>query len=758
MSAPQPTKSNGKGGASNGTVRPPVDLVTTPSPPRHDDDELLEHHDTFYIQATSSRTDDRTRVLKQGDTFAVFDRFGDVQPVGLGEQGLYHDGTRFLSRLELRLGGRRPLLLSSTVRKENDLLAVDLSNPDLKQPDGSLMLARGELHLFRSKFLWKNVCYERVRISSFSRDPIAVDLTFDFDADFADIFEVRGSKRPRRGQRADEPPAEAGVTFRYEGLDGVTRRSRLSFDPPPAELTARRARYHLELGARQTATLVLRVACEEGEDARTPPPVDQAFAALTGQLSRASFSACRIQAASDDLDEWIARSISDLQMMVTETPHGAYPYAGVPWFSTPFGRDGIITALEALWFEPALARGVLGYLAATQADATEPARDAQPGKILHEARGGEMAALGEVPFGRYYGSVDATPLYVMLAAAYLRRTGDVAFLRELAPHVDRALAWIERDGDADGDGFVEYARQTTKGLVQQGWKDSHDSIFHADGTLAEGPIALCEVQGYVYAAFRAAAEIARALGRPRDADAYLDKAQVLRAKFAEQFWDEELGTFVLALDGHKRPCRVRSSNAGHALWTGIADPVHARRVAEALMRDQSFSGWGIRTIASSEARYNPMSYHNGSIWPHDNAILAAGLARYGFTDLALRVFDALLAASATVDLHRLPELYCGFARRPGEGPTLYPVACAPQAWASAAVFMLLGAVLGISVDGQRGEIAFDHPMLPPGLGELRIAGLEVGGARVDLLIETQPHDVGLTVLTREGNVSVVVVK
>ncbi|MFL5303758.1 MAG: glycogen debranching N-terminal domain-containing protein [Polyangia bacterium] len=732
--------------------------MTTPSPPRHDEDELLEHHDTFYIQATSSRTDDRTRVLKNGDAFGVFDRFGDVQPVGLGEQGLYDDGTRFLSRLELRVGGRRPLLLSSTVRKENDLLAVDLSNPDLKDKSGALTLARGELHVFRSKFLWKSTCYERLRISSFSRDPIAVDVTFDFDADFADIFEVRGSKRARRGRRADEAPQSAATTFGYEGLDGVARRARLTFDPPPSELTARRARYRLELGPRQSATLVLTVACDRGEHKAEALPFDQAFAALTGALSAAPFSGCRIQASSDELEEWIARSVSDLQMMVTETPHGAYPYAGVPWFSTPFGRDGIITAMEALWFEPSLARGVLAYLAATQADETEPVRDAQPGKILHEARGGEMAALGEVPFGRYYGSVDATPLYVMLAAAYLRRTGDLAFIRELAPHVDRALAWIEGDGDADGDGFVEYARQTSTGLVQQGWKDSHDSIFHADGVLADGPIALCEVQGYVYAAFRAAAEIATALGRPTHAETYVRKAQVLRARFAEKFWDDELGTYVLALDGQKRPCRVRSSNAGHALWTGIADPAHARQVADTLMRDESFSGWGIRTIAASGARYNPMSYHNGSIWPHDNAIIAAGFARYGFGDLGLRVFEAMLGASATVDLHRLPELFCGFARRPGEGPTLYPVACAPQAWASATVFLLLGAALGISIDGARGEIAFDHPVLPPAVGELRIKGLPVGSGRVDLLIESQPHDVGLTVLRRDGNVSVVVVK
>ena len=726
--------------------------------PEHSDDEVLSHHDKFYIQATSSRTDDRTRVLKHGRMFAVFDRHADVQPVGFGEQGVYFDDTRFLSRLELRVGGRRPLLLSSTVKKENDLLAVDLSNPDLKESSGSLTLARGELHVFRSTFLWNGVCYMRLRISSFSRDPFEVDLRLDLDADFVDIFEVRGAKRERRGRRLHEEVTEASLVFGYEGLDGVTRRTRVTFDPPPQSLSGRQARYHLSLAPRQSVTLLVAIACELGAEAPPAATHEHALAALTAELGNAAFSRCRIHATSDDLDEWLHRSISDLQMMITQTPDGPYPYAGVPWFSTPFGRDGILTAMEVLWIAPEIARGVLGFLAATQATETSPERDAQPGKILHEARGGEMAALGEVPFGRYYGSVDATPLFVMLAAAYLRRTGDVAFIRTLAPHVDHALAWIERDGDSDGDGFVEYARQTDKGLVQQGWKDSHDSVFHADGTLAEGPIALCEVQGYVYGAFRGAAEIASVLAHPARAEAYLRKAQVLRARFAETFWDETLETFVLALDGTKHPCRVRSSNAGHALWTGIAEPAQARRAAETLMSEGSFSGWGVRTLDACELRYNPMSYHNGSIWPHDNALIAAGFADYGFDDLGLRLFEAMLGASETVDLHRLPELFCGFSRRPGEGPTLYPVACAPQSWAAAAVFMLLGSALGITIDGARGEVSLSHPVLPPTIGDLRITGLEVGSGRVDLLFENHPHDVGLTVLRREGEVRVVVVK
>ncbi len=726
--------------------------------PEHADDELLQHQDKFYIQATSSRTDDRTRVLKHGRMFGVFDRYGDVQPVGLGEQGLYFDDTRFLSRLELRVGGRRPLLLSSTVKKENDLLAVDLSNPDLKEAGGSLILPRGELHVFRSTFLWNGVCYERLRVSSFSRQTFTADLRLDLDADFADIFEVRGTKRARRGRRFDDVVEANTLVFGYQGLDQVARRTRVTFDPPPASLSGRQARYHLELEPRESVTLLIAIACEVGSGPRPPVAHEHALASLTSELGSAAFSRCRIHATSDDLDEWLARSISDLQMMITETSDGPYPYAGVPWFSTPFGRDGILTAMEVLWIAPEVARGVLGYLAATQATETSPERDAQPGKILHESRGGEMAALGEVPFGRYYGSVDATPLFVMLAAAYLHRTGDLAFVRALAPHVDHALAWIERDGDADGDGFVEYARLTDKGLVQQGWKDSHDSVFHADGTLAEGPIALCEVQGYVYGAFRAAADIATALGHKGRAAAYQRKAEVLRARFAEKFWDEQLGTFVLALDGHKHPCRVRSSNAGHALWSGIAEPAQARRAADTLMGEGTFSGWGIRTLDAGEARYNPMSYHNGSVWPHDNALIACGFARYGFDELGLRLFESMLAASETVDLHRLPELFCGFARRPGEGPTLYPVACAPQAWAAGAVFLLLGSALGITVDGVRGEVSLVHPVLPPTIGDLSITGLSVGSGRVDLLLENHPHDVGLTVLRREGEVSVVVVK
>ncbi|HEV8613294.1 MAG TPA: amylo-alpha-1,6-glucosidase, partial [Gemmatimonadales bacterium] len=450
----------------------------------------------------------------------------------------------------------------------------------------------------------------------------------------------------------------------------------------------------------------------------------------------------------------LARSLADLTVMISDTEHGAYPYAGVPWYSTPFGRDGIITAFEVLWANPALARGVLSYLAARQADFSNPAQEAEPGKILHEVRGGEMAALGEIPFGCYYGSHDSTPLFVMLAAAYYERSGDRGFVEGIWPNLLRALEWIERYGDRDGDGLVDYQRQGDSGLVHQGWKDSLDSVFHQDGRLAEGPIAMCELQGYVYAAWLGAARLARLFDAAGQADEFEAKATALRERFEKEFWSDALGTYVLALDGEKHPCQVRTSNAGHALWSGIASPERAAAVARALLAPDSFSGWGIRTVSTSERRYNPMSYHNGSVWPHDNALVGMGFSRYGLHEATQKVLAGLFDASLFVDLHRLPELFCGFTRRPGEAPTLYPVACSPQTWASGSVFLLLQAVLGLEISAPERRIQFRSPRLPPFLEEVRITDLRVGDAVLDLDLRRHKDDVGIEVTRRTADIEV----
>lgn len=716
-----------------------------------------EKKDPHYILATAPLADEQTRVLKQGDTFAVFDHNGDIKPTGLGEQGIYHEGTRFLSCLLLGLGDIRPLFLSSTVREDNDLLAVDLTNPDVSL-DHHVVVPRGTLHIARVKFLWQGVYYERYSIKNHGIDPVDASLSLHFTADFADIFEVRGSRRPRRGQYLASVIEEGSLVLGYRGLDGVTRRCRLHFDPPPDLLLEREARLDVSLPPQAEATFVLTITCERDESRPALLLYDVARETVASALKKTKQHACTLCSTNNQFNAWMNRTVADLHMMITETDHGPYPYAGVPWFSTPFGRDGILTALECLWINPGLARGVLAYLADTQATAVIPEQDAEPGKILHETRRGEMAALGEIPFGRYYGSVDSTPLFVLLAGAYYERTADRAFIEALWPNLEAALRWIDRYGDADGDGFVEYLRHSPKGLVQQGWKDSHDSVFHADGSLADGPIALCEVQGYVYAAKCAAAELAFALGKTEAAEELARQAWLLQERFERTYWCEGLGTYALALDGEKRPCRVRTSNAGHCLFTGIVNPQRARITARTLLNADSFSGWGIRTVAASEPRYNPMSYHNGSIWPHDNALIAQGLARYNLKEGVLAITSSLFDASLFLDLHRLPELFCGFIRRTGEGPTLYPVACAPQAWSAAAVFQLVQACLGLTISAVESRICLSYPVLPAFLKDLQVHNLQVGDASVDLLLQRHGDDVGANVLRREGHVEILVVK
>jgi glycogen debranching enzyme len=703
----------------------------------------------YHLLATSSLTEAQTRVLKHGETFAVFDRYGDAIPGGLGEQGLFHDSTRFLSCSILELEGQRPFFLSSTVHEENDRLVAHLTNPDLLDQD-RVKLNLGTLYLAVEKFLWQAACYQQIRITNYGHELATFTIRLRFEADYADIFEVRGQHRPARGHML--PPEVSGVrvVLGYRGLDEVVRRTVLRFAPTPTTLNQGEACWEITLPAGAEQSITIEIGCQRQAEPDRLLPLAIARDEAAAEHGRSQAWQCRLTSVNGQFNDWFNRAISDLHMLVTTLPTGPYPYAGLPWFNTPFGRDGIITALECLWMRPDVARGVLHYLAETQATVVDLEQDAEPGKILHETRNGEMATLKEMPYGKYYGSVDATPLFVVLAGAYYDRTGDLKSIGAIWPNLMAALSWIDTRGDLDGDGLVEYQRKTPRGLLHQGWKDSDDAVCHADGSPAEGPIALCEVQGYVFAAWQAGARLAHALGRPQEASALQAKAEAVRQRFEQLFWCEEIGTYALALDGENRPCRVRSSNAAQCLFTGIAAPGRARAVTQTIFHPDFFSGWGLRTLASAEARYNPLSYHNGSVWPHDNALIAWGLARYGETRAAARLLAGLFEAGQYFELNRMPELFCGFARHAGVGPIPYPVACSPQAWSAASVFLLIQASLGLNIDAIASRVVFSRPALPASLPELRIFDLEVGGGRVDILLVRHDEDVSVRVLRRQG--------
>jgi len=707
----------------------------------------------YYILAPEVSVPEHTLVLKQDETLGIFNEFGDIDAAARHEEGLFFEGTRFVSQLRLRLFDGRPLLLSSTVRRDNVLMSADLTNPDL-YADGREVLPRSSLHIFRTKLIWQGVCHEHIHVRNFTREPLDIVLSLQFAADFADIFEIRGQKRAARGRMLQSQAASDAVELAYEGLDGVVRRTRLVSSPAPQRVTERQFTYALTVAGRTEQVIALDISCRLSSSRVTTLSYEDALGRAEQSRSGRERFFSGIGTSNEQFNAWVQRSTADLNMLLTNTSSGLYPYAGIPWFDTPFGRDGIIAALECLWLSPHIAQGVLKYLASTQATEVDAERDAEPGKILHEARRGEMAARGEIPFGRYYGSVDSTPLFVLLAGAYHRRTADTALIESIWQHVLAALDWLERYGDPDGDGFIEYRRQSQQGLVQQGWKDSHDSVFHADGRIAQGPIALCEVQGYAYAARIAGAELADVLGATESARRLRDAAHALQRRFRERFWSNELGMYVLALDGEKRRCEVRTSNAGQCVFTGIASDEHAAAILSALSQDSFFSGWGVRTLADSEVRYNPMSYHNGSVWPHDNALIAAGMNRLPDKRLAGRLLTTFFEASTYFDSSRLPELFCGFRRREGKAPTSYPVACSPQAWSSGAVFMLLEACLGITIDAPRQRVTFRNPHLPVALEHVRIRNLTVGTGAVDLLLQRHQGTVSLVVEHRRGEVNV----
>jgi glycogen debranching enzyme len=689
--------------------------------------------------------------LKDADTFMLADALGDIQG---SDDGLFSNDTRMLSRFELGVAGRRPSVLGAAISQDNTLFTAHLTNRPLPAL-GERAIPKGVIHIERSRFLWEKCLYERLKFTNYSDQDADLPLTLGFAADFADIFEVQGHVRQQRGQLLPARVEQASLCLAYRGRDDATRSTHISFSVTPASISESEAVFALALARGEESEMFVRI----GELDRGPASREQHHAALqracASMQQRASLGAS-IDSSGRLFNQWIDKSRADLDLLTTTLPTGPYPYAGIPWFATQFGRDALITSLQTLWMNPKLGAGVLRFLAATQADSESAFRDSEPGKIMHETRRGEMAALGEVPFGKYYGGVDTTPLFVMLAGAYERHTGDRTLVDEIWGNLLAATGWIERRLDSSASGFLDYARGARTGLVNQAWKDSHDSMFHADGRFPPGPLAVVEVQGYAFAALTAMSELAAARGDEARCRQWGDRARRLREEIEARFWLPETGFYAIAIDGEGQPCRVQASNAGHLLFCGVPSPERAAIVTEKLLSRRFCSGWGIRTLAQGEARFNPMSYHNGSIWPHDTSVCAAGMARYGAREQVVQILSDTFEAANHFSM-RLPELYCGFARLEGQGPAPYPVACLPQAWSSGSVFMLLQACLGIHVDGHRKRVHIDHPFLPFGIESLSILGLPVGESSINLefhrvgnevvAIPARHHDGGVQVLS-----------
>jgi glycogen debranching enzyme len=696
-------------------------------------------------------------VLKVEDIFLVVDEAGDAPSDREHALGLFYHDCRFLDEYELFVDGIKPTVLSAAAARGYQT-RHDLANPDF---DG---LPKNTVGIRRERLIRDHTLLEIVTIGNFATAPARFSIEVRFGSRFDDIFMLRGYVTRKPGHRVLEPTvATDRVRLGAEGLDGMRRWTTIAFSPAPERLTKQTATYDLRLapGTQLVLSIAITPSIEftGSEDGTRPagadgvhPRVDLAevpaaslggatatTTAVSGWLEEhhrawlAQWS--EVRSSNPLFDVILERSFRDLRMLRTPLLGRHFEAAGIPWFATLFGRDSAIVGLQMLPYGTTIARDTLRLLAHFQASVEDRYRDAEPGKILHELRMGELARAKLVPQSpAYYGSVDATLLFLILLGEYLDWCGDDALARELLPNARAAIDWSVQLADHDGDGFIDYSGEYENGLVNQGWKDSGNAIVNADGSLARPPIAMAEVQAYAYRAWRTAARMLRRLGEDASlADALERHAEALRVRFEERFWSDELDCYVMALQRGGDPCAVASSNAGQVLWGGIASPERAARVARRLLDDDLFSGWGIRTLSAGARAYNPISYHLGSVWPHDNSLILSGLRSYGFDDEASRVFGALLSASEGMRDYRLPELYCGYGRKPDERrPVEYPVACVPQAWSAGALPYALYRMLGLEADGRGGTLRVVRPLLPENVEWIELRRLNVGESSIDL--------------------------
>lgn len=670
--------------------------------------------------------------LIDGKTFLSTTFGGDIMPPSAPDAGFFHDDTRFLSRLELRVGGYRTVVLSSSTEQTfASQIELTTGQSTLRE---SYEIPENTVHIRREQLLGSDTLYDYLTFENFNFNELELIIELAYEADFMDVFQVRGVARQNSGHYYKPVVHRDSIIFHYLGLDGIARDTVINLSPQPEAVDGTTARWRLKLPPFKRFQIQTTIMPHiEGKRSRAGrPDFGQQLRQRRESFAHWESQSSHFNSTNRIFDQMMGTAKADLHALQIPEGREHIIAAGIPWFATMFGRDSIIAAYQSLFLNPQLAVETIRVLARNQGQEKNDWRDEEPGKILHECREGEMARSGEVPFSPYYGSVDATPLWLILLSETFNWTADEQLVKDMLPHAYRALDWIDHYGDLDGDGFVEYARRSPKGLTNQGWKDSWDAIIHRDGEMARPPIALCEVQGYVYEAKYKMASLMRSFGDIRTADRLKRDAADMAKRFEKAFWMPSRNFYAMALDGQKKQCQVVSSNPGHLLFTRMLPLERARAIMQQFMKPGMFTGWGWRTMCQDERVFNPLSYHRGSVWPHDNSMVAHGMALYEFREPANKIFTTLVQAALNFRDYRLPELFCGIERREFDQPVQYPVSCSPQAWASGAIFLILMSVLGIRPSAHRKELNIVNPTLPEFLDNLSVRNLRIGATRVGL--------------------------
>jgi len=693
-------------------------------------------------------------IIKEGDLLLLTDQAGNIIKNDDMQYGLYLKDTRFLSRYELLVDNIKPFILSS-MEVEDRIKKIYLTNANSKK------IGSKEVLIIREQIIFNGMVYDRILVKNFFSHPIALRLILKVDADYLDIFQVRNYvKEKRLGSILNPSKIKNGIVLGYLGKDGLRRETTVKILNEEGEIYKDRIELSFQLKHKQEKEVTVGIIpMIEGQKLINKNMIsfERAQKKLRSNYKKWEEDSLMVKTDNKKFNQLVNRSLSDLKLLLTDLGEGFIPIAGIPWYAVPFGRDSIITSLQTLMVNTKIAKGTLKTLARFQGKEVNEDREEEPGKIMHEIRFGELAHLNLIPHTPYYGNIDSTPLFLILAVEYFHWTEDLISIKKILPNLFAALEWIDKYGDMDQDGYIEYGSKNNKWAINQGWKDSTDSSVHQDGSLAVLPIALVEVQGYVYQAKKGMAEIFFYLGEKDKAKKLEKEARELKDRFNRDFWMEDEKYFAFGLDYQKKQIASITSNPGHGLYSGIISQDKSEAVVKKLLSDEMFNGWGIRTMGGNEMGYNPMSYHNGSVWPHDNSMIINGLIRYNYHREAIKVINGLIKASQYFKYNRLPELFCGFSHKEMKEPIEYPVACSPQAWACGSIYLIIQSLLGINLDVANNKI-YLKPILPDEINKVEVKNLKIGDNRADFILMKEGNCIKLGKVKVEGNVELIFLK